>query len=251
MPFDFSNLRLGRLQHDPIALAAAPAHKFGAVPPPAVLDRSAIDFAPGMYQNDVLPDCSAAGLANAASAIAALNGYHLVVDPTLVPPFYAGCVSCAPTDAAMEATDGAVLLDVLARQAVQGFDIGPQTLYGLHGTVPLTRTALALSLARLGVGYWGVTLHDRDMQTFGDRWDVQPGRDDGAVVGGHCVIGFDFTGLGDDDTVRIGTWSKWQPATWAWIAARLDEAHGLVFRQLARSDGFYNGLTPDGLVAEL
>jgi hypothetical protein len=244
-------MKLGRLPHNPAAIAAAPAHRFGVIPPPTTLDRSAISFTPGLYDNNSLPDCSAAGLANAAMAIAALNGYELLIEADKVPIFYSLCVNSAPTPAAMEATDGAVLLDVLARQAVQGFDIGPQTLYGRYGTVQLTRTALALSLARLGVGYWGVTLHDRDMQTFGDRWDVMPGRDDGAVVGGHCVVAWDFTGLGDGDTVRVGTWGRWQVATWNWVHARLDEAHALVFRQLARADGFYNGVTADGLVAEL
>jgi hypothetical protein len=95
-------------------------------------------------------------------------------------------------------------------------------------------------------------LRERDMETFGSGiWDVRGGRDDGPVVGGHCVVGWDYTGLGDDDTVRIGTWGDWQPASWAWVAARLDEAHGLVYRQLARADGFYTGVTADGLVADL
>ena len=254
MPIDLSNVRLGRKAHDPAALAAAPAHKFGAVPPPVVLDRSAVEFVPGLYGNDYLPDCTAAGLANAARAVAALNDFNLVVDPDLVPAFYAGCVGCAPTPVAMASTDGAVLLDVLQRQAGQGFDVGAQELVGLYGTVTPSITALALAMARLGHVYLGVTLHDRDMQAnaSGDVWDVQQGRDDGTVVGGHCIMGWDYTGLGYTDTVRVATWGKWQPATWAWVAARLDEAHALVWRQLARADGlFYSGLTADGLVAEL
>lgn len=245
-------MRLGRLPHDPAAIAAAPAHRFGVSIPPAVLDRSAVPFTSELYDNDTLPDCTAVGLANAARAVAALNGFGLVVESDLVPPFYAGCVGCAATHPAMAATDGAVILDVLTRQAALGFDVGPQSLVGLHGTVALNRPALALSIAQLGVGYWGVTLHERDMEVYGQApWDVQPGRDDGAAVGGHCVIVFDYTGLGDQDTVRLGTWGMWQPATWAWVAARLDEAHGLVWRQLARADGFYNGVTADGLVVEL
>lgn len=246
-------MRLGRLPHDQVALGQAPAHLFAAVPPPPKLDRSAVHFVPELYENNYLPDCSAVGLANAARGVAALNGFGLVVDPDMVPAFYAGCVGCDATPAAMAATDGAVLLDVLARQATHGFSIGPQMLVGRHGTIQLSRTALALAMARLGPIYLGVTLHDRDMQTAGSGvWDVQPGRDDGVVVGGHCVISFDYTGLGDDDTVRIGTWGAWQSASWAWLAARLDEAHGLVFRQLARADGsFYDGVTADGLVADL
>ena len=92
-------MRLGRLPHDPAALASAPsfaAHHFAAVKPPALLDRSHIEFAPGLYRNDDLPDCSAAGLANAAGMVAALNGYGLAVNPDKVPLFYA---SASLTDA--------------------------------------------------------------------------------------------------------------------------------------------------------
>jgi hypothetical protein len=106
-------------------------------------------------------------------------------------------------------------------------------------------------MARLGVGYWGVTLLERDME-MPPLWDVQPGRDDGAVVGGHALIAWDYTSLADNGVVRLGTWGEWQPATWAWVSARLNEAHGVVWRQLVRADGtFYAGLTTDGLVAEM
>ena len=139
---------LGRIRHDPVALARAPSHRFGAVPPPVVLDRSATAFEPGLYYNDTLPDCTAVALANAARAVAALNGFDLVLDPARVPAFYGACVG-NPADLA--ATDGAVMLDVLARQAASGFDVGPQTLYGLHATIDRhSRSALASGMARLG-----------------------------------------------------------------------------------------------------
>jgi hypothetical protein len=83
-------------------------------------------------------------------------------------------------------------------------------------------------------------------------WDVQDGRDDGDVVGGHAVIAWDYSGLGGGDTVRLGTWGVWHQASWAWVATRLDEAYSLVWRQLERADGtFYSGVTADGLVAEI
>jgi hypothetical protein len=106
-------------------------------------------------------------------------------------------------------------------------------------------------MAQFGAGYWGVTLRERDMERD-VLWDVADGRDDGAVVGGHCLISWDYTGLADDALVRLGTWGDWQMATWEWVRARLDEAHGLVWRQLVRADGtFYAGLTADGLAAEV
>ncbi len=240
---------LGRIRHDPVALARAPSHRFGAVPPPMVLDRSATAFEPGLYQNDTLPDCTAVALANAARGVAALNGFDLVLEQASVPAFYGACVG---NPANLAATGGAVMLDVLARQAAQGFDIGPQTLHGLYATIDTrSRSALACGMARLGAGYWGVTLRERDMQRTA-VWDVQADRDDGDVVGGHAVVAWDYRGLADGDTLRIGTWGAWQPATWAWVAARLDEAYGIVWRQLERADGtFYGGVTADGLVAEI
>jgi hypothetical protein len=240
---------LGRIRHDPMALARAPSHRFATVSPPLRLDRHAIAFAPELYANDVLPDCTAASLANAARGVAALNGYDLVVDPSCVPAFYSVCIG-NPVNLA--ATDGAVMLDVLARQAAQGFDIGPQTLHGLHGTIDSQgRSALAHGMARLGVGYWGVILRERDMERAA-LWDIRDDRDDGDIVGGHAVIAWDYSGLADDATVRLGTWGSWQPATWAWVSARLEEAYCIVWRQLERADGtFYDGLTADGLVAEV
>jgi hypothetical protein len=219
------------------------------MPPPRRVDRRAVAFEPGLYANDILPDCTAVSLANAARGVAALNGYDLVVDQACVPVFYSACVGDPPD---LAATDGAVMLDVLNRQAAHGFDIGPQILHGLHGTInSKSRSALAHGMARLGVGYWGVVLRERDLERAA-LWDVRRGRDDGAIVGGHTVIAWDYSGLGDEATVRLGTWGAWQPATWAWVAARLEEAHCLVWRQLQRADGtFYNGLTADGLVAEI
>lgn len=224
-------MRFGRKPCNLDAVSRHPLHRFGAIEPLPRLDRSNIDFKPELYQNDILPCCTAVALANVARATAALQGYQLVVDPATVPAFYAACVGVSDTDAAMSATDGAVALDVLARQARDGFDIGPQRLYGQSAAVDVgARSDLAGGIARY-VGYWGVVLHDRDMQTVGDVWDAGPS--DGPVVGGHMVMAWDYTGLSDGDTVRIGTWGTWQRATWAWVRARLDEAYGVAWPQLA------------------
>lgn len=247
-------LRLGRLPHDPARLAAAPSlagHRFAATAPRPIVDRGAVNFQPGLYRNDTLPDCTAAGLANAASAVAALNGYVLTIDPAKVPAFYAACVGVAPTDAAMEATDGANVLDVLTRQATQGFDVGQEApLVGLFGTLPPSRPVIARAIDVLGHAYLGVTLRERDMQ-LPPVWDVQAGRDDGAVVGGHLIVAWDYAGLADDATIRVATWGAWQPATWAWLAARLDEACALVWRQLATAAGADLGVDVAALQAAM
>ena len=227
-------MRLGRLPHSAAQLAALPSlagHRMAAFMPLPVLDRRGVDFVPGLYENNLLPTCTAAGLANHAAGVAAINGFRLPVSDADVPAFYAACVGCDPTVTAMAATDGAVMADVLGRQAASGFDVGQQVpLVARYGTVPLARTTLANAACRLGGAYLGVRLHDRDMQMLGKRWDVVPGRDDGPIVGGHCIVGpWDYAGLADDDTVRVMTWGAMQDATWAWLLARAEEAYGLAW----------------------
>jgi hypothetical protein len=227
-------MRLGRLPHDVARLEAAQRHVFGAIKPPAVLDRQSIQFDPGLYQNDILPDCTGAALANCAQARAALNGFALGITDDHVRAFYAACVGVSDDIVALTQTDGAVMMDVLDRQSKFGFEIGQQTaLVGLSNTIDQkSRTALAESLNEFGGAYWGVTLRERDVEPGLDEWDLKPGRDDGQPIGGHCVMAWDYTGLSDDDTVRVATWGKWMPATWAWVSSRLEEAHVIRWKQL-------------------
>jgi hypothetical protein len=247
-------LCFGRLPHDPIKIAAAPQHVFAATLPPARLDRSSWDYQPHLASNDKIGDCTCAGLANVASGIAALCGYSLNVDERKVVSFYAAVVG-APDDLdALEQTHGAQMADVLNHMQQHGFDIGPQVLAGQWGTLALNRPSLALGMARLGPIYLGVTLRERDIDAFtaGRPWDVQQGRDDGEVVSGHAVIAYDYAGLGDGNTVRIGTWGIWQSATWGWLSSRLDEAHGVTFPSLRRADGsMFAGYEPGTLGAPL
>ena len=224
----------GRRPHDPAVVARLPSlagHRMGAFLPETTLDRRSVEFVPGLYENNLLPTCTAAGLANHAAGVAAINGFRLPVSDADVPAFYAACCGCAPTVTAMAATDGAVMADVLARQIGAGFStIEGVPLVARYGTIPLARTTLANAACRLGGAYLGVRLHDRDMQNVGHVWDVVPGRDDGPVVGGHCIVGpWDYTGLADDDTVRLMSWGAFPNATWAWLLARIDEAYGLAW----------------------
>ena len=249
--------RLGRLHHDPVAVARAPRladDRFAAMAPAPVVDRRAVAFRPRMFGNDILPVCTCAALANAALAMSALNGFQTLIVDAAVPAFYAACLGMPGASAAeLAGTDGAVAMDVLRRQITAGFDVGQETrLVALFGTVPLDRARLAAGIARLGVGYWGVRLHARDMDAAGSivPWDDDH-RDPGPVEGGHMLNGWDYTGLGDTDLVRLATWGGFKAATWRWVEARLDEAYGLIWRQLARADGQDLGLDLGALEAAL
>lgn len=251
-----THYRFGRSAHDPAALAAAPAHRFGAVLPPASLRRPLLDFTPGDYGNTTKPLCTFASMANVARGIALLNNGAdtLIVDPAKVSAGYAACVGCADTDAAIMATDGINMLEVAAWQGKHGFDVGPQTLVGRSGTLATDRIALANGMHRLGLAWGGIKLLERDMATTSPTTvlDMVPGRDDGALVGLHAVPFWTYQLLADEGRVWFGTWGYWQQCTWRWVTARIDEAHAWVYRQLADTSGrFYNGLSADDLVAEL
>jgi hypothetical protein len=253
-------MRLGRLQHDPQRLAAAPSlasHRFAATPPASFVDRSAVAFEPQAWGNIELPNCTAAGLANAIGMVGALNGWQPAIEPSLVPRFYGACIGQPnATDEELAATDGAVVIDVLQYQVAHGFDykmLPPdaprEPMVGLWGTLP-NATAIAQAIDKLGHAYLGVTLRERDMQ-MPAVWDFQPGRDDGKPVGGHCIVAWDYAGLADDATIRIATWGEFQETTWGWLQARLDEAHALVWRQLAAASGVDLGVDVAMLQADL
>jgi hypothetical protein len=108
---------LGRKPHDPLRVAAHPARRLGlAKPPPSQINRSKVPFAPGLYGNDTLPDCTAVTTVNMARAFSWVNaGCDIAVQAAKVPAFYALCVGCASTQTAMAATDGAAVLNVLER----------------------------------------------------------------------------------------------------------------------------------------
>ena len=238
--------RTGRLPHDPVAVAAAPQHTFGAVLPPEKLDRTLVDFLPGMFDNDRYSDCTSVALYNHARGVEWLEAQaELAVSRDAPLSFFAECAGDPPN---LLAINGLVALDVLTRACRDGIPAAGQFLIPQFGVVRPTRAALARAMARLGGLYVGVTLHDRELQGT-RRWDTQG--DPGAVDGGHMVNLWAYDGLADDDNVWIGTWGYWQAVTWPWLESRTNEAYGLVWRQLARGDGSYlDGLTAEGLVIE-
>ncbi len=220
--------------------------------PPGRLDRSLTDWTPMLDGNDALPDCTFVSPENLARGIASLNDYDLAVANGSAPAAYAACFGKPLAEIA--ATDGIEMLAVVAWQGLHGFDVGEQVpLVVRVGTVALNRMALAHAMDRLDGVWAGVRLFERDMEAIfaGQVLDVQDGRDDGALIGLHAENLWCYDRLADDAVVQAGTWGRWQGATWRWYRDRSDEAHAAVFRQLARADGFYAGVTADGLETKL
>ncbi|MDE2469421.1 MAG: hypothetical protein KGL35_11910 [Bradyrhizobium sp.] len=237
----------GRLPHDPAAfLKTRPVPYRMMMPQMGAVKRP--DWQPCLGHNDVWGTCSTTGLANAARMVEMATGGDLDLSDDLIAEAFAAWTGTAYNDAAMRASAGAVLLDILNQQAAGGFNAGtPTPLVGLVGRIGTSRMLLARAIQTFHHAYIGVDLRQRDMEQVA-VWDIAAGRDDGPVAGGHCVALYDFAGLGDADTVRIATWGTLMPATWSWVEARIMEAYALAWRQLEMPNVDFDALE-EALVA--
>jgi hypothetical protein len=225
------NRCLGRKPHNAAAVAAAPSLRYAAeAPPPVTLDRSRVNYQPQAWGNTDYPSCTVAGLLNGALASEALStNSALNIAPLAWMPFYCACAGCAETPAAIGASDGAAMLDVLARQRMTGFDIGlPAPLTGDFGVVGLDRLSIARGIAAMGWIYAGIDLSQADMDApTGAVWEAWT--NPGADVGGHALVLWGYTGLGDQDAVIMGTWGSLEYCAWARWDQIAREAYAVLF----------------------
>lgn len=232
----------GRTPHNPARLAATPLildHAPNIAAPPDKLSRAGIVYQPRMGDNRDYPDCTAESLREYATAAAAtLGGYQLNVARTASLSFYCRCVGLPANATADQIANsgGANMLDVAQWQWSSGFDTGYDDLRGLFGTVPTAdRLRLAAAAATFGLGWWGIRLYQYDEDNLYSSAPLDyDGTDPGALVGLHAIGGaWEYTGLGDEDEAVIVTYGMFKPATWRWVAHRLDEAHAFVWPQLS------------------
>lgn len=231
----------GRLPHHPERLARALA----SAPAPAMyryqLDRSTTDPLPRMWGNDTGPTCTVAGLANSAIAQGVVRSAPPVIADGAPQALYATVIGMpGATEAQIDATDGAVAMDILDFAAVNGFDVGGQAPLVPIQRFPIwnTREAIAGAMCdeRTVVAYLGIRLYQRDMDTIGQGPLTAAVADSGALLGGHVLLSWDYpVGLRDDNLTTLITWANRQPASWTWLMERLDEAHALEWPQLARA----------------
>jgi hypothetical protein len=235
---------LGRLPHDPAAVARAPSlygHVLASKPPPPKLlrDQVAYPFAPQMDANDQIGDCTAVGVANYARGVAALNGFGLPIPTDAVVGLYSASCGYVPGDPSTD--QGGVELNVLAYQLQSGFPYGGQApLVGDFATFdPTDRALFATTMANLGLVYMGVNLSVSDQAS--QTWDTNPPASAGDPTpgswGGHCLLAWAYTGLADDDLVTLVTWGCLDyKATWRWVRARCEEAHAIIFPDLQQTN---------------
>ena len=221
---DLTHIVFGRLPAQPSRLAAVAPHTLSEPPPPAECPRTEWQWTPTLADNIQLPTCTIAALANSLRSYALLHGFDIaeIVDQRLL-DLYATLAGCAPTEAAIGATDGLVMLDVLEYVQVNGFNYGGQT--GIpcqfRSLDPTDTDAVDDAIFRLGSVYAGVTLYAGDVVP-GAAWQGKPV---GAAVGGHCIAPFGWT-LGG---MRDATWGETLESDMPWWRSRADECYALTW----------------------
>ncbi|GBR33992.1 hypothetical protein AA11826_1157 [Komagataeibacter oboediens DSM 11826] len=207
---------------------------------PPRLDRARIDPAPRMLGNDVLGNCTAAGIGNHIRATAALGGYQITVTTGDAVRFYASSTGYIPGNPLTD--QGGAEVDVLTTALRSGYGLTDQTLFPLWGSVESgDLNGIRNITAGLSAAYLGVRLAMSDMWEDGNGslapvWDtITPashGDPSPGSAGGHCLLLWDYAGTADADLVTLLTWGGMQKATWRWLRSRIMEAHGLAWRQL-------------------
>jgi hypothetical protein len=231
----YTNKRLGCLPHDPAVAASLPQIGVGAA---ALLPRVVppLDWTPTLGDNETEPTCVPTAYINATRAsMRYLGGGDIQVSDAEVRAQYARAIGRpGATPAELAATDGCDPLAFMAMIQTDGWwTVGLQApLVPTYGAITnLFRGSMARVIGEVGAVMLAVTLYEQDMETQvrGAPWTGLP---TGEPIGGHMIAACSYSGLQDQDTLKIATWGVWQPATWEWIAARIQLGIATITRDL-------------------
>lgn len=232
-----SNYKLGR--GPVIVVQGQPRFKVSALPVREASPSCVKPDQPSLHMgfNNKYGDCTAVGLMNSASVVSSLNGAPVACSDSDAIRFYSESTGFNPEDPSTDR--GGVEVGVLDYASRNGMQFGFYKLFPLWGTVNmLSRNDLALACEALGSVYLGIDLAEADQFSLGALWDTTTlGNQAPGSWGGHCALLYDYSGLGDEDTIRIATWGGLQKATWRWLESRIVEAHGIIWPQLASPVG--------------
>jgi len=221
----FHTMKLGK--RDPIPGLAAPSldtfRKRALPPPPPTLDRySGVAFQ--MFMNGSLSCCTIAAIANGIVQRTTLaQGVPLVMPDAVVMASYAQVTTPAFDPVTGANDNGAVETDVLSWFASKGVALRDQSLeIGTWGKLDDSPEAIRSAVHLFGSSYIGLALplsaqSQATWDVTGDlAGDAAPGS-----WGGHAVliVGYDAAG------VTLATWGATQKATWAFLAAYMDESY--------------------------
>ena len=236
---DHGSMACGRIAHDPARYAAVPWHldnsaELAHTAPKSLGRNLRACWTPLCYDNNVLPVCTVATTANIISLQFFLKtGSTLITSIDAVVSNFSAITGCQDDDAAIIATGGARILDVLDYSTTKGFQTGQQTPAALvpariaHDDI----AGMQHAIFNKGAVSIGVALSQSDKVM--DVWDTVAPLSSGDPTPGswalhNCFIA-DYDGNQPDDRVLIGTWGIWKVATWRWVTSRLvdQEAYSL------------------------
>ncbi|WP_281650219.1 hypothetical protein [Novacetimonas hansenii] len=247
-----TNRKLGcrPAEHRPGQPSLSVMRGFCARQAPPRLIRDHIDPAPLMLGNDVLGDCTSAGIGNHVRATAALGGFQVDVTTAQAVTFYERSTGYVPGNPSTD--NGGVEVDVLTDAMRYGYAVTNQTLFPLWGSADpsdlngIRNIAAGLSAAYLGVQLAASDMWEDEAGALAPVWDTDAPAGHGdqtpGSAGGHCLLLWDYAGTADTDLVTLLTWGTTQRATWRWVRSRIMEAHALAWMQLMPA----TGLTPTG-----
>lgn len=217
--------KLGRLAaRRPVGLADLAVYLTDPLPAGPAEVAAPQNVSWGMLGNDQVGDCTIAGAVHLRMANAAQtddSGDTYPDEQTVVDEYF--MLSGGEDSGLVEA-------DVLQTWQTGG-------LFGdrIAGYAPVDHRnpdELRSVVAAFGGSYLGVVVPAPAQEQFGDNqpWDLTGTSADRQIEGGHCVpvVGYDAK------FAYVVTWGRVQPATWAWLAAYLEEAWAVITSEDAR-----------------
>jgi hypothetical protein len=215
-----------------------------AVPLTQDVDRASKVASWPIYLNDVLGDCTIAGVGHMYGAWTCYaSGTEALFGDDQVQAVYSRVGGYVPGD---ESTDnGCVMQDVLADQRSHGMVDASGKVHKVAGYAafgnPADEVLLGQVLDVFGSVYVGINVQQQMETEFGDGqpWTWDPSAE---VVGGHAVCLQRRLGSGSAPLEYV-TWGALQPATTDFQAHAAEEAWAVVTQDWVRA----NGTTVEGL----
>lgn len=200
---------------------------FTALPaPPQNVDWTKGQTSFGMLRNDVLGDCSIAGIGHAIQVWSQNTSTEATITDDDVQAYYEAWCGYNPADPSTDA--GGILLYVLKDFKKDGFV--DHRLVGYGAAISSVKT-VQQAISLFGGVYIGFNVPQFIMPSDGEPpkvWDVQPGLDN-TIVGGHCVF---VAGYSTDEfgavTFKLISWGEVYSMTQAFWAHFVDESYALV-----------------------
>lgn len=242
-------MKLGKLapKHDARTLQLANYLQPSVLPTiPASQDWSSKVPSWPLYGNDILGDCTAAGVAHMLMAWSANANTEITPTDHDVIKLYSAVSGYDPNTG--ENDNGAVELDVLNYWRKHG--IAQHKIYAYASLQPRNHSHIKAAVYLFGGVYIGLALPLSAQNQ--DIWDIPHGGFAGNgrpnSWGGHAVNVVSYT----EDYITVVTWGALKKLTWAFADHYMDEAYSVLSKDFLDSKGVApNAIDWDALRSDL